>query len=190
MSEVTTLIDGRPIHYEGLMKPKELLKNVQEWFYKMGYDWLESKNWEEIYEDGKQLTVEIYPYKKVSDYYKYEIRIFFLFSQLREVEVEHHGVKHKYYRGKLKITMDCFLITDWEGKWDLNAKYYLFRTILDKFIYRKRSHMYEQKCYRECLEIEEEIKSYLNLYKYTVPRTPTVLPTIVHMPGGSRGSNK
>jgi len=168
MPEKKIVYQDKFISFEGLFSLKDLFKIIVRWFNEHGYDMFENKNYEEVYEDGKKVIFELIPYKKVSDYYKLEIRIFAVFESLKEVEVELNGIKQRLLKGRANFTFDAILVTDYEGRWESRPTYYFYRTLIDKFIYKSYTDKYENELIKDAKEVQEEIKAYLNMFRYTV----------------------
>jgi hypothetical protein len=168
MAEKKIVYQDKFIAFEGLFNLKDLFRTIARWFNERGYDMFENKNYEEVYESDKKVIFELIPYKKVSDYYKLEIRIFAVFESLREVEVELNGVKQRLLKGRANFTFDAILVTDYEGRWETRPSYYFYRALIDKFIYKSYTERYEAELVRDAKEVQEEIKAYLNMFRYAV----------------------
>ena len=166
MAEIKTLVDGKELSYQGLFSLRDLMKIIDKFFHERGYDKFETKNYEQVFEEGKEITIEIFPYRKVSDYAKYEIRIFMIFSHLKEVEIEKEGVKQKLLNGKADFSFDAYLVTDYEHKWDQAPTWYFFRTLSDKFFYKRHTYHWEQAVTKDCEDIQDQVKSFLNMFRY------------------------
>jgi len=168
VAEKKIVYQDKFVSFEGLFDLKGLFRIIVKWFDERGYDMFENKNFEEVYEDGKKVIFELIPYKKVSDYYKLEIRVFVVFENLKEVEIELHGVKQKLLKGRADFTFDAILVTDYEGRWETRPAYYFYRALIDKFVYKSYTDRYEGELIRDAKEVQEEIKAYLNMFRYSV----------------------
>lgn len=168
MPEKKIVYQDKFISFEGLFNLKDLFRTIIRWFNEHGYDMFENKNYEEVYEDGKKIIFELIPYKKVSDYYRLEIRVFAVFESLKETEVELNGVKQRLLKGRANFTFDAILVTDYEGRWETKPTYYFYRALIDKFIYRSYTDRYEAQLVKDAREVQEEIKAYLNMFRYAV----------------------
>jgi len=166
MTAIKNIVEGESLSYIGLFKVKELYDLIEKWCYEMGYDHQELKNYQEHYDEGKQIIIEARPNKIITDYAKIEIRIFMIFSEIKDVEVERGGTKEVYNKGKLDIIFDLFLVTDWENILQGRPIYYFLRTLFDKFIYRSYTKKFERKALGDYEDIKDKIKGYLNMYKY------------------------
>jgi hypothetical protein len=166
MAEIKILIDGRSLSYEGVFNIRDLYKTIDMWFKDRGYDKQEIKNWEDVSETEKQIVLEIIPYKKVSDYARIDIRIFMIFSKLMEIEVEKDNIKHKMNKGRAEFYFDAYLVTDYENKWETKPIFFFLKNVFDKFIYRSYISNYDSEAIRDCTEIENEIRSFLNMNRF------------------------
>ena len=166
MAETKTLMWLKPLRYSGLLDIKGLYKVIDKWIAEHHYDKVERKNFEDVYEHGRQIVMELLPYKKITDYAKIEIRIYIELTNVKDEVVEHDGIKQKYQRGEAFFSFDCFLITDYENHWETRATYYFIRTIVDKFIYKGYTKRFESEGKADATELINEIKTYLNMERF------------------------
>ncbi|MBR9692317.1 hypothetical protein GOV07_00110 [Candidatus Woesearchaeota archaeon] len=174
MSEVKYLVDGKQVQYEGLFDLEGLFWEIDNYFRERGYDRCEAKNYEEVYETGRQVTIELLPYKKPNYYLKVEIRVHAFFKNLKERVVEIDGVKRKLFHGRAELWFDANLYTDFEHRWENRVFFYFLRTVTDKFIKRSQTHLAEDVAIRDCWDVVDLVKSFLNMKRYSVaPRSST-----------------
>ena len=166
MAEIKTLIDGRSLSYEGVFNLKDLYRIIDSWFKDRGYDKQEIKNWEDVSENEKQIVIEIIPYKKVSDYARIDIRLFMIFSKIAEIEVEKDSLKFKMNKGRAEFYFDAYVVTDYENKWESRPIFFFIKNVFDKWIYRIYTSNYDSEAIRDATEIENEIRSYLNMHRF------------------------
>lgn len=166
MAEIKTLIDGKSLSYEGVFNLKELYRLIDKWFKDHGYAKQEIKNWEDVSQNEKQIILEIIPYKKVSDYARLDIRIFMIFSKLTEIDLEKDGINFKMNKGRAEFYFDAYVVTDYENKWETRPIFYFVKNVFDKWVYRIYTSSYDSEVIRDCTEIENEIRSYLNMNRF------------------------
>lgn len=166
MTEYRNLTFGESFSYKGLIDVKALYRLIDKWFKEHGYDKFEVWNFEEVYEDGKQITLKLHPYKKLSDYVKVEIRINAILSKLKETVIEQDGVKISLMRGQAKFTFDTFVVTDYEGHWGNKPFYFFIKTLMDKFFYRSYTDRQEEILLSDKDKVKREIKSFLNMTRF------------------------
>lgn len=166
MAEIKTLIDGKSLSYEGVFNLKELYRLIDKWFKDHGYDKQEIKNWEDVSQNEKQIILEVIPYKKVSDYARLDIRIFMIFSKLTEIDLDKDGMKFKMNKGRAEFYFDAYIITDYENKWETRPIFYFVKNVFDKWVYRIYTSTYDSEVIRDCTEVENEIRGYLNMNRF------------------------
>lgn len=172
MAERNILVDGKSVGYEGLMDVKKLGATINHWINEHGYVPVESSNLEQVFEGGKEISVDLSPFKKFGDYVKSEISISVSLRDLKEVEVEMNGVKRKLWKGKAKFSFTAILITDYEHRWNEKPAHFFFRTLIDKFILKSHVSHAEKQCIADTESLIDEIRSFLNMYRFIEPETP------------------
>ena len=66
MSEREILVDKRRMTYEGLFSVADLYSLIDEYFEEKGYDKHEKKNIERVTPNGKDIEIEVEPWKKIT----------------------------------------------------------------------------------------------------------------------------
>ena len=166
MADRNILMDGREIKYEGIMDVKKLGALIYRWFKEHHYNLVERINFEQTFEEGKQLEWKIAPFKRYDDYTKSEIKVSTALSGLKEVEVDLNGVKRKLWKGKASIKFTATLITDAFHRWNERPFVFFIRVLMDKFILKSPISEAEGKCRADCEALIDEIKSFLNLHRF------------------------
>ena len=166
MAERFTVVEQEKIHYKGLFDINELGKLIEKWLRNKGYDKRVLKDEEHVYDKHKYIHMRWEPFKKITDYAKYDIRIWIYITNVTQVTKEIDGVKRKLNHGDLEVIFDGFLITDYEGRWEQRPMYFFFRVIFDKFIYKLQTSKFEAGLREQIMELKAEISSFLNLYRY------------------------
>jgi len=166
MAERFTVVDQENIHYKGLFDIAQLGKAIETWARTKGYDKRIVRDEEHIYKDHKYIHMWWEPYKKITDYVKFEVRIWVYINNITQVEKDIDGVKTKFNKGDIDITIDGFLITDYEHRWEQKPMYFFLRTLFDKFVYRLEISKYVSLLKDHAMELKAEISSFLNLYRF------------------------
>ena len=168
MVEVKTLIDAKRLEYTGLFRISEIYDLIRNFFGPRGYLWFELRNREEVMPDGKHIWMTIQPSRTVNDYLRTIVRLEIVMKGVKEKDIVVDGHKQKYQQGHIKIEFSAIMNYDYRNKWEGNGFLFMMRTISDKFIRRDAMHESEDMCVRDCLQIEEEIRSYLNMSRFTL----------------------
>ncbi|MFH1439080.1 MAG: hypothetical protein ABIG89_00820 [Candidatus Woesearchaeota archaeon] len=168
MAERRIVVDTLRLNYQGLFNLNEMYHMIDKWLREKGYDKYERKNFEHIYKDGKQVEVEIEPWKKFTDYAKCSIKMNILCTEVKDVVVNVDGKRAKMNQGKMLITFMGFMETDYENRWEQKAILYFLRTIFDLWIYKVNTDKFEAFVAEDTNHLYQTIKSYLNLHRKMV----------------------
>ncbi len=141
-------------------------------FYKFCYDWLseelkfevsEDKYSEKLSGDSKNIEIEWTCWRKITDYFKFEIKVYYRILGLTNVEITKNGVKVKTNKGSVEMTVKGNLIKDYQGKFESSAFQKALRGIYEKWIIYSRVNDYEDKLIGNCEELLNQAKAYLDL---------------------------
>lgn len=166
MAEVKTLSFGESISYTGIINGAGIYNLIKKWLSERDYNHVELMNEEHVYEDGRQILLEIRPYKELSEYAKVEIKVELLFKKLQDVVIKRNNIKHKTQKGELTISFSTYLITDIEGHWTAKPVYFFIRTIIEKYLYRNYINKYEEFVITDKNNLMRELRSYLNMERF------------------------
>jgi hypothetical protein len=165
MAERRLIVDGLTVRYEGLFNFQELYHMIENWERQMGYDMYEKKNYEQVLKDGRDIEIEIEPWKKTTDYHKFHLKIVFIVKKLKEVIVKKDGIDVKTNYGQLQITIKAYLETDYSNKWENKPSFYIIRILFDNFIYKSETKRNSQMLSEEMDLLYNHITGYLNMSK-------------------------
>ncbi len=152
------------ISYDGIFNFKE--------FYKFCYNFLteqqafkidENEYSEKLIGSTKEILVKWTGQKKVTDYFKFEVKIVFRALNMSEVEVNKGGVKLKMNKGKISIAVKANLIRDYEGKFETSSRMKIWRGIYEKWIISQRVKEFEDKLSSSAEGFLEQAKAFLDL---------------------------
>ncbi len=166
MSERKLVIDQMKLTYEGIFDLNGLYRTIDSWFYEKGYDKWEFKNYEHVFPTGKQVEIELLPWKKTTDYFKNTIRIRLKAVNVKDVELEKEGVMLRLNHGKVMLIFDAYLESDYENMWEKKPMFFFIRTIFDKFIFKSYFSKFEKWLVNDVYDLHGRIQKYLNLYRY------------------------
>jgi len=166
MAERRIVVDNLYLVYEGLLNINDFYLVIDKWLREKGYDKCEKRNSEQVYKDGRQIELELEPWKKITDYARIVINMTFWMSNLKEVQVKKDKYTIKMMQGKVTVRMIAYLDTDYEGMWEGKPVFYLFRHIIDKWVYRVDVRKYESAVADDAFHLYNTMKSFLNLYRF------------------------
>lgn len=166
MSQKKLVIDQLKLMYEGPFDLNGLYRAIDSWLYEKGYERAEKRISELVQKPGKELDVEIIPYKATTDYYKNIIRIRIKGTGLRSAVLKVDGKEKKLNIGKLTIVFDGYLESDYEGKWESRPILFFFRTLLERYVFKNYYRTYEKWLINDVYELHARIQTFLNTYKF------------------------
>lgn len=166
MAEKRHLIEDKKLRYSGLVDIREFYRYLEKWLMNRNYVKSETKNFEEVTEAGKSASVELKPTKKISDYAMLQLKILITCFKSIDVDVKIDGQTKTMQDVEMEISFDAYLVTDYEDKWEMRPVYFFFRTIMDKFVYKGITSRHEQMVEKDCNDLIEEVKAFLNITKY------------------------
>lgn len=141
-------------------------------FYKFCYDWLvdetglnmsEAKYVEKISGDSKNLDIEWEGFRKLTDYFKFEVKIAFKIIRLEKTEITQGGVKIKTNKGNVELKAKGTLVRDYAGKFETSGTNKFLRSIYEKWVIPSRVDEYEMYVISKCDEFLNEAKAWLDL---------------------------
>ncbi|MEM3127016.1 MAG: hypothetical protein QW331_03030 [Candidatus Woesearchaeota archaeon] len=163
MADRKLVVDDSMIFYTGLMNFPELYRVIDSFFYEKGYDKWEKTNVERVFPTGRQIDIEMEPWKKITDYFESRINLKIKTLDLKDVEVEMEGVRLNLQQGRLMIKVDAYLRSDYKEKWETPIKMFL-RTLLDKYVFKNYYIKHERWVINDVKQLQERIKAHLNTY--------------------------
>jgi hypothetical protein len=166
MVERRIIVDASKLGYSGLFNATELYKLIDYYFRERAYTKHELRNYEHVYPAGKQIEVVMEPYRKITDYAKYVVRVTIVMQNVKEVTVERDRKKEKLNQGEVEVQFDGFLELDYEHRWEKKPLFYFLRTIFDQYVYKIHTERYESGLATEVNDLKEQVRAFLNLNRY------------------------
>jgi len=163
MAEKDTLFSSK-IKYNGIVDFPE--------FYKFCYNWLvdevgllvaEEKYAEKISGDSKNIDIAWSGSKKITDYFKEEVKITFQIIGLTKIEIVKDGKKIKTNNGSVEVKVKGVLVRDYEGKFETTPSKKFMRSIYEKWVIPSRLNEFEGKIIGDCDEFLSQAKAFLDL---------------------------
>ena len=141
-------------------------------FYKFCYDWLteetglgisEDKYIEKLSGDSKSIDIEWSGTRKVTDYFRFDVKIKLKIIGLTNVEIVQDGKKIRSNKGSVDISVKGILVRDYQGKFEKTAFQKFLRGIYEKWVIPSRIEDYEGKLFGDCDEFLSQSKAFLDL---------------------------
>ncbi|MEK6926131.1 MAG: hypothetical protein AABW50_02540 [Nanoarchaeota archaeon] len=163
MPEEETIFSSK-IKYTGIYSFKE--------FYKFCYDWLvdemdllvqETKYKEKLEGDAKNVEAEWIAVRKITDYFKFVVKINYKADRLKEIEINKGGAKIKTNQGSIEVGVKGMLVRDWGGKFERSGFQKFIRSVYEKWVIQSRVNEFEDRLVGKCSEFLEQGKAWLDL---------------------------
>ena len=162
MAELSPVYDGKIVH-AGIFDFKEMYRFMYEWFRDFSYLILEKKYSEKIKADGKEVEYEWLCLRKISEDYRFRIKIVTRIIKMVTVEVQEGGVKFNRDKGEIEVKFWSYIERDWQNRWDQHPITKFLRGFYERYMLRGRMEFFEDKIKAEIDESMSQIKSFLSL---------------------------
>ncbi len=104
------------LRYAGVVDFDALYLKVVAWFKKRGYDF-----YEVLYKDKPpELEIEWHATRKLDDFYRYRMEMYFHIFDIEEVEAIKDGKKKKMMKCRFWVYFDPVVEVDWQNRWSGN----------------------------------------------------------------------
>lgn len=167
MAERHLIIDHLKLSYEGLFNADELYNVVSTFFFERGWDWYEKINEAHITTTGKQVRIVFEPWKVISDYYEISVSIKLHLNDVKDIEVKQGDNFLRVNQGEIKMTFDGYVKSDRENNWSEKPFNWFISIILEKYFFKNHYQKAENWIKNDVEDLHQEIKTYLNTFKYT-----------------------
>ena len=147
----------------GIFDFKDLYQFVYKWLLEEEYNLTEKKYIESVKGDSKDIEIIWEAFRKVSDYFKFQLRLSWRILGLTDIEAEKDGKKIKTNKGSFEIKISGILVKDYQNTWEKTPSMKFLRGIYDKYIIKSRIESYEGKLIEEINDLSEEIKAFLTI---------------------------
>jgi len=154
---------------------KEKLTQVGYWNYEetyiMLYNWLKDNSYdiaensykEKLTSGGKEILIEWEATKKVTDYFKYIIKLNWHILTMKDAEVEIDGKKVKTNKGELEIVFKGTIVKDYEQRWEDKPTHKFIRGLYENYVIRTTIKEYEDDLEDDTKDIISDLKAFLRI---------------------------
>ena len=151
------------VKHSGIFDFAELYHFCYNWMFDKDYKIIEKTYSEKVKPNGKQVEILWEGKRKISDYFRFVLKLQWRILGMNEVEVQKDGAKIKLNKGQLEIGFTAVLEKDYEHRWEGNAFFKFLRGVYDRYIIRGRIEKYEEKLFFEVDEYIAQVKAFLAL---------------------------
>jgi len=126
------LVNNKEIVHTGRFKIDDLYLTINRALESRSYIKREKRSEELVASSGRQVYVELRPYKYVSSEIKLMIKIKINLEQVTETKFE----GEHYHQGDLRISFDAWYMTNYRKKWTLRPWWYFLKGVIGKYLYQ------------------------------------------------------
>ena len=160
MAEKDTIFSGK-IKQTGNFDFKDFYSFTYDWLNDEGYTVIEKKYSEKVSGESKDIEIIWEAAKKISDYFKFMIKMNWTIGGLKNIEATKDGRKIKTNSGLVEIKFSAVLIKDYESRWEDHPLWKFLRGVYDRYMIRSSIEEYEGKLIGNLDELIAQCKSYL-----------------------------
>ena len=151
------------VKHAGIFDFKDLYSFLYTLFTDMEYS-VEEKNYSEKTKgDLKEIEVVWLAKRKVSDYFRFQVKMEIRILRMSNADVVKDGIKVSTNKGEFEVKFTGFLEKDYENRWENTALLRFLRGVYDKYIIKSTLEGYEAQVAKEILDISDQLKAYLTL---------------------------
>jgi hypothetical protein len=147
----------------GHWKYTELYDMLFDWFKDEGYKLTEDLYNEKLKGNGKEIIIRWTAERKITDYFKYQIKIDWHILGMQDVEVEIDEKKVKTNKGEVELVFRGTIIKDYEKRWEDNPLLKFMRSVYEKHVIRKTVKEYEDDLEEETKILISDTKEFLRI---------------------------
>ena len=153
------------IKYDGIFDWEGLYHLIYRWFVSRNYYFEETSIKHKTPSPlGAEVKMEMSGWRKTTPYVKEWVTIFFIFYDMREVEVIKDGKKKKLTKGKVIMEIHGYVETDWQNRWGTTQFGQYLKEFYDKFFIKKDlENIWWDRLYYIMYKLHTEIKTFLDM---------------------------
>jgi hypothetical protein len=162
MPEIHRLTTGDTLRYRGPFDLDGLRGEIDGWIDRFDYDMDKVLDEEIVKQDHKQLKLVIEGNKTLSDYADIQLEIILQINDLEEITIETENNVINAQRGEVVVTLNSYVETDTEGKYEGRPLLYFLRYLAEKWFYKSYIDQYEELLGDHRKNLKREINRFLN----------------------------
>lgn len=147
--------------YTGVFNFRDFYDYASEWLKEEEYLLTEEKYNEKISSGQKEVEILWDAHRRVSDYFKKNLRIKITIRRMVDVEVEIDGKKKPTNKGEIKMEVKGIIIKDPDSRWDSSTTMRFLKDTYNKYVIPNRIDAMEDKVIDDAKDFREEMKAFL-----------------------------
>jgi hypothetical protein len=152
--------------YTGIFSVDDYYKLLYDLLRGLGYDVEENKYSHKTSPTGDSMAIEWTAIKKVDDYSAFKIWAKTEVKNLEKVQVQIGGRPFAKNKGSCSMELKCFIVTDYENRWEVNPMLKFLKGFYDVYFYKSTFDTWKTKVVLDMHTVENEIKSFFNMQRF------------------------
>ena len=166
MGHLKIVVDHDKLEYTGPFDANSLLRMIENHLWERGFDKRMDKDFEVHSHGEKFIEWQYAPWKKITDYISYIVKIRVLGYNLVKADVKQNGKKSKVDSGKVVIFIDGYLLYDYDSYWDNKPFLFFLRTMYDYFVFKAYTERFEQRLVHDINTLHDSIEKFFNMHRH------------------------
>lgn len=166
MGHVKIIVDHDKLDYSGPLELTNLLRMIDSFLWERGFDKRQDKDFEQNTANGKFIEWQASPWKIITDYVRYIVKVRVLGYEIVKIDVMKNGKKTKVDSGRLIIVIDGFIEYDQDSRWEQKPFFHFLRAMYDNFIFKAYTERFEHMLVNDINHLHDNIEKFLNLYRH------------------------
>jgi hypothetical protein len=163
MSEIDYVVRDLKISQKAQFNMVELYRTLKSWLEINRYIFYERLYEDVLKKNEKSVKIKWEGHKYIDDYTKFVISISLKLTDYEIIETK----KEKLVDGKISISFEATIETDYEEKWEKRPIWVFIRALSDKYFTNKKRKKFEKELKDDTYDLYNKTKTFLNLYKFT-----------------------
>jgi hypothetical protein len=153
------------IEFNGIFDMEDLYKYIGNWFKTRRYFFQEEAYKHKIPTIfGEENEIKVNGWRKITKYYKYNIKVFIHSYDVRKIEIKEKGKKKTLSKGRILIEFSGDVETDYQGVFKSTPLLKKAGEFLDRFIFDKPMDVvWSDRLYYIILKFHARVKEHLNM---------------------------
>ncbi len=153
------------IKYSGIFDLRELVNAINSCLSDRNYIPVQVEHSEKITTAGREVIIDIEPFRDVTEYVRFSLRVTIIVLRMVDVIVEEEGRKVKKQKGDLEFMIKSSIKKNWKKTFSKSSSGEFFRQTYEKYMAKKVLLGYEDKVEAEANEIINKVKEVLHSFK-------------------------
>jgi len=162
MSEIDYVVPSVSVDYDGRLDLREVYSFAKKWLLERKYDLSENEYHVTEKEDGNELRIKWWAFKKVDDYSRFNIEVVFSGRGLQQLRTKNKVL----VKGKVNIELESYVERDYENVWSVRPGHKFMREVYDKFFLKGKFDKYHEELREETLMLRDAVKRFLDAVEY------------------------